>query len=67
MAISIYEKKADYVAQLEKVLDVSKHFDSIDYARDYLRGDEFVRIKKRDPAGGVEILDRSQTDGIRHQ
>lgn len=45
MAISIYEKKADYVAQLEKVLEVSKHFDSIDYARDYLRGDEFVRIK----------------------
>lgn len=45
MAISIYEKKADYVAQLEKVLDVSKYFDSIDYARDYLRGDEYIRIK----------------------
>lgn len=45
MAVSIYEKKADYVAQLEKVLDVSKYFDRIDYARDYLSGDEYLRIK----------------------
>ena len=45
MAISIYERKADYVSQLDKILDVSKYFDRIDYARDFLSGDEYLRIR----------------------
>lgn len=45
MGISIYEKKADYVRQLQAILDVSEYFESIDYNRDYLSGDEYIRIK----------------------
>lgn len=45
MGISIYEKKADYVSRLKGVLDASKYFDDIDYARDYISGDEYIRIK----------------------
>ena len=45
MAISVYERKADYVSQLDKILDVSKYFDRIDYARDFLSGDEYLRIR----------------------
>lgn len=45
MGISIYEKKADYVRQLQNILDVSEYFDSIDYNRDYLSGDEYIRIR----------------------
>lgn len=45
MGISIYEKKADYVRQLQNILNVSEYFDSIDYNRDYLSGDEYIRIR----------------------
>lgn len=45
MGISIYEKKADYVRQLQNILGVSEYFDSIDYNRDYLSGDEYIRIR----------------------
>lgn len=45
MGISIYEQKAEYVRQLQNVLDVSEYFDSIDYNRDYLSGDEYIRIR----------------------
>lgn len=45
MGISIYENKAAYVAQLQKVLDVSDYFESLDYTRDYLSGDEYIRIR----------------------
>lgn len=45
MGISIYEKKAEYVRQLQNILDVSEYFDSIDYNRDYLSGDEYIRIR----------------------
>lgn len=45
MSISIYEQKADYVKQLQTVLGVSDRFDRIDYTRDFLRGDEYIRIK----------------------
>jgi len=45
MGISIYEQKAAYVRQLQNILDVSEYFDSIDYNRDYLSGDEYIRIR----------------------
>lgn len=45
MGISTYEKKAAYVAQLHSILNVSDYFDSLDYARDYLGGDEYIRIR----------------------
>ena len=45
MGISIYEKKADYVRQLQNILGVSEYFESIDYNRDYLSGDEYIRIR----------------------
>lgn len=45
MGISIYEQKAEYVRQLQNILDVSEYFDSIDYNRDYLSGDEYIRIR----------------------
>lgn len=45
MSISIYEQKADYVKQLQTVLGVSDYFDRIDYTRDVLSGDEYIRIK----------------------
>lgn len=45
MAVSIYEKKSDYVDQLRTVLDVSDYFDILDYSRDYIHGEEFVRIR----------------------
>lgn len=45
MAISVYERKAEYVAQLDKILDVSQYFDRIDYARDFIGGDEYLRIR----------------------
>lgn len=45
MGISIYEQKAEYVRQLQNVLDVSEYFDRIDYNRDYLSGDEYIRIR----------------------
>lgn len=45
MGISIYEKKAEYVRQLQNILDVSEYFESIDYNRDYLSGDEYIRIR----------------------
>ena len=45
MGISIYEQKAEYVRQLQNILDVSEYFESIDYNRDYLSGDEYIRIR----------------------
>lgn len=45
MAVSIYERKADYVAQLGKVLNASEYFDCIDYERDFMSGDEYIRIQ----------------------
>lgn len=45
MSVSIYEKKADYVDQLKTVLDVSNYFDVLDYSRDYISGDEYIRIR----------------------
>ena len=45
MGISIYEKKADYVSSLCKVLNASDYFDVLDYSRDYLGGDEYLRIR----------------------
>ena len=45
MGISIYEQKAEYVRQLQNILDASEYFDSIDYNRDYLSGDEYIRIR----------------------
>lgn len=80
MGISIYEQKAAYVRQLQNILDVSEYFDSIDYNRDYLSGDEYIRIKnavgdtyyinvtgnsERDSAGGRKVRERTQTDRVR--
>ena len=45
MSISVYEKKADYVLKLNGILDVSEYFSSIDYARDFIHNDEYIRIK----------------------
>lgn len=45
MSISIYEKKSDYVQKLNDILNVSDYFKAIDYARDYLRDEEYIRIR----------------------
>ena len=45
MGVSIYEKKSDYVSRLNSVLDASEYFDGIDYAKDHIRGDEYIRIR----------------------
>ena len=45
MSISIYEKKSDFVSQLETVLKVSEYFEGLDYNRDYLSGNEYVRLR----------------------
>ncbi|MBQ9691667.1 MAG: hypothetical protein IJV70_00750 [Clostridia bacterium] len=45
MSISIYEKKSEYVARLEEILRVSDRFESLAYARDYIGGDEYLRIR----------------------
>lgn len=45
MSISIYEQKADYVQKLNEILDVSEYFSGIDYARDFIHDDEYIRIR----------------------
>ena len=45
MSISVYEKKSDYVQKLNGILGVSEYFSAIDYARDFIHNDEYVRIR----------------------
>ena len=47
----VYEKKAKYVESLNEPLSVLTDFEAIEYARDPIQGDEYIRI--RDKLGQV--------------
>ena len=43
----VYEKKAKYVESLNEPLSVLTDFEAIEYARDPIAGDEYIRIRDK--------------------
>lgn len=43
----IYEEKARYVASLNGPLSVLTDFEAIEYARDPIQGDEYIRLRDK--------------------
>ena len=47
MSNAIYEDKRRFVDALNGPLSVMPDFEAIEYARDYIQGDEYIRIKDK--------------------
>lgn len=47
MSSAVYEEKRRFVDELNGPLSVMPDFDVIEYARDYIQGDEYIRIKDK--------------------